>query len=309
MTNFRRVGFLYFATAAMLGTLGLTGCSTDDADPQGSGGSGGSATGGSGGGGDSGGSSGSGGSGGSGGTPTMCTPQPPPATGLLMDFETNATAFGNFTDNFSGGIFHYPNIVEGMPEPPFPLTSTVADGVWTVSGTVGDYSGFGFFFVCRADVSMYDGIGFTISGTIGTPPLTMRVSHQANVYDPPGGENPQGTCVPTNPSNPTASCADPKIEIEVTEEPQTYELEWSDFTGGLPEDTPNPAQFMNFGWYFAWPASANYDVNVVIDDVRFLGGPSGTGGSGGTGGTSGGGSGGGGTGGSGGADGGMGGAP
>jgi len=294
----RHVGF-FVGGALVAGSLVLISCSTEDADPDGGGGSSGSGTAGSGGGsggsaagsGGSGGSAaGSGGSGGTGGAPMDCTPQPAPATGLLMDFETTATAFGSFGNpptDFSGGIFVYPNM-EAMPAPMYPLTSTVADGVWHITGTVGDYSGFGFFFPCRADVSTYDGIEFTISGTIGTPPLTMRFGQTSNTYEAPGStETPQGTCVPASTTNPGASCTEPKITIDVTENPVTHSITWAEFTGGLPNDMAVPAEFMNFSWYFSWPAPMNYEIDITIDNVRFMGGPTGSGGTGGNGGSGG----------------------
>jgi hypothetical protein len=312
--NSNHVGFL--VGAAVLGMLGLASCSTEDADPpmaaggmSGAGTTGGATSGGSAGSTSSGGTSGSGGSG---GAPMACVPQPAPLGGVFLD-EGTADAnpdraggffsFGDFTNTFSGGNFIYPEMGT------YPLTSTwTSGGNWNISGTVGDYSGFGFYFRCRSDLSAFDGIAFTISGSVGTPPLTMRVGQTTNTYEAPGTAEPKGgTCVPADLANTGASCTEPKIVIEVTADPVEHEITWDQFTGGLPIDTVNPANFMDFGFYFAWggepPVTTAYEVDVTLDNVRFMGGPPPMGGSGGTGGTSGG------TGGTGTGDAGMGGAP
>jgi hypothetical protein len=289
----RHVGFSVCAGAALLGSLGLASCSTDDADPPGTGGSGGTMTsggatsGGSAGsssGGSSGGTTGGSGgaTGGSGGAPVTCTPQPAPAGGLMLDegvadmTRPGFYSFGDFSMTFSGGNFIYPEM--GM----YPLTSTwTAGGVWNIAGTVGDYSGFGLYFPCRADLSAFDGIEFTISGTLGMAPLTMRFGMVSNTYDAPTAMPPlQGTCVPASTTNPGATCTEPKIAIEVTDQPVTHQITWAEFTDGLPNDMANPAEFMNFSWYFAWPATAPYEVDITIDNVTFMGGPPGTGGAG-----------------------------
>jgi hypothetical protein len=288
-------------SAALAGTLGLASCSTEDADPPGAGGTSGATTGGTSptGGtpattGGTGGvaTGGSSGSGGSGGVAVACTPQPAPLGGVFLDEgvpdadparSAGFFSFGDFTNTFSGGNFIYPEMGT------YPLTSTwTSMGTWNVAGTVGDYSGFGFYFKCRADLSMFDGIEFTISGSVGTPPLTMRIGQVSNVYEAPGTVEPKGgACTPADLANPGASCTEPKAVIEVTADPVTHSLAWSDFTGGLPTPNADPAGFMDFSWYFAWggepPVTTAYAVDVTLDNVHFMGGPPPMGGTGGTG--------------------------
>jgi hypothetical protein len=50
----------------------------------------------------------------------------------------------------------------------WPITSDVTGNNWHISGTIGDYSGFGLGFdgCSRVDASAYRGISFTISGSV-----------------------------------------------------------------------------------------------------------------------------------------------
>ena len=122
------------------------------------------------------GGSGAAGSGGAGGRPatdgTLC---PLPATPLITDFtytagqDPNSVNFGNST-TLQGSEFVYPTTGS------YPLTSDVSGSNWHITGTVGDYSGFGLItFNCSViDASAYKGIQFKISGTVGdTDPMTL----------------------------------------------------------------------------------------------------------------------------------------
>jgi hypothetical protein len=48
----------------------------------------------------------------------------------------------------------------------------------------------------------------------------------------------------------------------------TVQLEWDDFRGGSPDDTPDPSEVTAIVWRF--PANAQYSVDFTIDEIRFL---------------------------------------
>jgi hypothetical protein len=253
---------------------GLAACTTQEANPAGTGGSGGQTS-------SPGGSGGSGGT--TGGTALNGTPCPVPAEPLLTDFTyaTGATSttevhFGDAT-TLEGGQFVYPT--SGS----FALTSDVTQSNWHISGTVGDYSGFGLvFYNCSvANAAKYKGIKFTVSGTVGnTNPMTFGVTtlnssitiewivaHNETSTDP-------GRCVPTSGTSKyyEQGCVDPTFSFTVGATPATVSALWTDFTGGSPDayvKTPN--EIIHVYWRFPWASGyATYPVDIVVDDISFI---------------------------------------
>lgn len=306
--------------ARVFGALALlAACVTEDVDPDGAaggpdgdaGGAGASAGGASGGS-----SSGAGATGGAGegvnpyaddpsfGMGARC---PPITQALIIDFTSSAPAappdaggdaapppapiadsasFGDFTSTFSGSTFVYPGVGTA-----YPVTSDVSMNDWHLSGSLGDYSGFGIAFAnCYlVDASAYDGIAFTISGsvpmgdsiTLNVGTAANDVSHvwlnATNMPDPMLPAN-AGRCIPAA-SQYDGSCGAPNVTVPVTAAPTTVEVTWAELTGGQPASTVNPAEITSLSWNFPAPPGAGtatptpYDVDVVIDDLRFLGGP------------------------------------
>jgi hypothetical protein len=301
-TSFNALLFVY--ASALCGTLGCV-SSEKDAATGGTGGSTGttggsaSATGGTTG--TTGGTSTTG-TGGAGTTANGAFPCATP-TALITDFtymdvvgaKTDTASFGDYTTTFSGGTFVYPGA--GTT---YPLTSDVTKGNWHVSGTVGDYSGFGLFFSAvnpatglpggcgKVDASAFKGIQFSISGsvamagsvtlTIGTaaddPASAWLNAHKASAADADKDPN-FGRCMPiTNQYDGT--CGAPSKAIPVTATPTVVKVMWADLLGGKPEATVNPSEITYITWVLPSPVGAGtaapttYAADVTIDDLQFI---------------------------------------
>ncbi len=254
---------------------GLAACTTTEADKGGGGG----------------GDDGSGGGGGAiGSAETDGTLCPLPVQPMMTDFtyagegaDTTAVNFGDST-TLSGTTYVYPTSGD------YPVTSDVTDSNWHISGTLGDYTGFGLvFFNCsRLDASAYKGISFTISGSVPQgSQVTMRVATLNNAItsawllehnDTEVKEGDPGRCVPTSGTNryDQPTCADAAKNIPVTAEPTTVEVEWADFTGGKPEPGVTPGDIVRISWFFPPPTGAGtanptpYEADIVIDDLSFI---------------------------------------
>ncbi len=280
--------------AAIAATTLVVSCVTeDDPDEGGAGGddsgAGGSDTGGTAatGGADDGGAAATGGAGeaGTGGTaPEGAVECPDPTTALITDFtlaadatETAQITWGDFTDTFSGGTLVYPDT----------LGSDMTSGAWHVSGEVADYTGFGFYFSVPSgscgliDASAFDGLSFTVSGTLPEGrALTMWVSTASTTvstawylaHDITDKDPGFGRCEPASDNEYDGTCDNAKAAVPVTETPTTVALEWTDFTGGKPAGALNPAEITGFGFFFTWGGSTDtaYEVDVTIDDLSFI---------------------------------------
>jgi hypothetical protein len=278
---------------------GMIACTTQAAKSDAGGGSGGHA----GNGGSSGGSGGSGGgAGGSGGvqyaTPDGTTCLAPASSGLITNFTytaadggaTDQVHFGDDATTLSGGEFFYPNDPATNAHA---LMSVVTGSNWHISGTVGDFSGFGFYFdnCNRVDASAFRGISFDIGGTVtgnisfevdtlnDTIPGSWIMAHavpgQATATDP-------GHCIPNAAAaNQFAQtdCVEPTIPITVSSVPTTVMVLWNQFTTGKPEMlvAPNaPKDIIGIRWVLPTPtgagtdAAATYPLDITVDNIAFI---------------------------------------
>jgi hypothetical protein len=232
-----------------------------------------------------GGATGSGGSGsGSSSDGVLC---PPLKSALITDFTytpidgaTTGTDFVHFDDatSLSGTENLYP--VAGS----YPLTSDVTKNNWHISGTLGDYSGFGLSIEnCnRIDASAYRGIFFTISGSVpqgnqitmgigtlnNTPAATWLIANGDTSTMPAD----PGRCIPTAGNQYYhPGCTDATTLIPVTPTPTVQNILWSDFSGGVPEASVNPSGIVAIYWYFPWSSGSTPSaVDIVIDDLSFI---------------------------------------
>jgi len=159
---------------------------------------------------------------------------------------------------------------------------------WHISGTLGDYSGFGLSFdgCSRVDASAYRGISFTISGsvpqgsvvTMGVVTLNNTIaSSWLNAHGGDGSVKP-GRCIPTAGTNQYAqsSCADATTALPIRAIPTVQTILWSDFTGGKPEPGVTPSDILTVYWFFPPPAGVGtatpspYPVDIVIDNLAFV---------------------------------------
>jgi hypothetical protein len=197
---------------------------------------------------------------------------------------TMGTYFGGDpTMVFSGASFVYPTAGS------YPVSSDVSGNDWHITGTLGDYSGFGVSFAqCYSqDASMYQGISFTVQGSIpmGNNSLTFSVGTAENdvthlwlnANTNPATPAPinAGRCIPAV-SQYDGSCAAPTRTVLVTADRTTVNVLWAELTGGRPAATVNPAEITNLAWAFPAPGGAGtanptpYAVDVTIDDLQFI---------------------------------------
>jgi hypothetical protein len=193
--------------------------------------------------------------------------------------------FGDFSTTFSGATYVYPNMGS------YVVSSDVSGSNWHMSGTLGDYSGFGLTFnnCFLLNASAYQGISFTIRGSVpmgNTVTLNVgtaedQISHVwLNNRMPPMTTEPTnaGRCVPRT-GQYDGSCGSPTYAVPVTAEPTTINVTWAQLTGGSPAPTVNPAEITFIAWNFPPPVGAGtssptpYDVDLIIDDLRFIPAP------------------------------------
>ena len=279
--------------AALL-ACGLVGCNSSASNNEtgGSGGGAGGTTTPSGGSGGAGGTStpsgGSGGSG-SGGSISTGTASPdgklcPAPQALITDFtytpgsDTTQVHFGNST-TLGGGEYVYGGLTGA------PLVSDTSNSNWHITGSVGDYSGFGLYFdnCNRVDASAFKGISFKVSDTaISDGMITFGVDTLDNtitadwINSHGGSSTGPGRCTP--PADPTlnqysqSTCANATASIPVTATPTVQQVLWSDFTGGKPDaNIEKPAEIIGIHWSFTWTgAGTPYAVDLTLDDISFI---------------------------------------
>lgn len=214
---------------------------------------------------------------------TLC---PLPTTPLITDFtytptddgttSTTDVRFGG-TMTLRGGGYVYPTTGD------YPLAPDVTESNWHISGTVGNYSGIGLYFDnCNViDASAYQGISFTISGSIGESNelifgvSTLNDSLAATWINTHGGtSNGPGRCIPTSGTSQYAQegCSNPTMTVSLTETPTVVEVLWSDFGGGSPDpDVATPSEITGISWTFPWTEGGTpYPIEIVIDDLSFI---------------------------------------
>jgi alpha-L-fucosidase len=209
-----------------------------------------------------------------------------PAGALITDFayapidggstSTTEVHFGSY-GALTGGEYLYPTSGSS------PLTSNVTQSNWHITGNVGDYSGFGLYFdgCNRLNASMYKGISFKISGSIGeSNQLTLGVSTLSDsiaagwINTHGGSTTDPGRCIPTDGTSQYSEqgCSNSRKTISVGATPAVVNVLWGDFTGGSPDvSVATPSEITSINWTFAWTGGdAPYPVDIVIDDLSFI---------------------------------------
>ncbi len=207
---------------------------------------------------------------------------------------TATGSWGDYTAQFSGSTWSYP--VAGAT---YPVLSDYSDGNWHISGDVGDYSGFGVTFGLNpsgctlVDASEFDGISFTIRGSVPSPMgsnVQFNVSTAQNeithvwlnqnampLPNPPVVPN-KGRCVPTA-NQYDNTCGAPRVMVPVTADETTITVLWAELTGGTPAPTVNPEEITGFSWNFIPPLGAGtatstpYPGDIRIDNLSFVDNP------------------------------------
>jgi hypothetical protein len=173
---------------------------------------------------------------------------------LILGFDAGGAAgassgsldsFGDFTTNFSGSIFRYPDS----------LDSVVEDGAWHLSGNAGQSYGFGISLACQSDASAFSGIEFTLRGSTGDQQINFVIETASNIDDACLG----GTCA--------GNCAATAAAVNHESGEQAYSFVWADLQDGSPDDTPDPSEITAIRWEFQ--ASTPIEVDFYVDDIRF----------------------------------------
>jgi hypothetical protein len=279
MKTMTHTGNTLLAALLACGLVGCTGSETNNGTGGSGGGAGGTTapSGGSGG--------GAGGSGGSSSTGTASTDGKlcPAPQALITDFtytpgsDATQVHFGSST-TLSGGEYVY----SGLSDPP--LVSDMSNSNWHITGSVGDYSGFGLYFdnCSRIDASAFKGISFKVSSTVISDGITFGVDTLDNtitadwINSHGGSSTGPGRCTP--PADPSlnqysqSTCANATASIPVTATPTVQQVLWSDFTGGKPDaKIEKPAEIIGIHWSFTWTgAGTPYAVDLTLDDLSFI---------------------------------------
>jgi hypothetical protein len=215
-------------------------------------------------------------------TPTTCSVVTP-SNALITDWR-DVSPQGLFVDNdmwsapnpnwwlgFYGSPYVYPtNTVCPPQQTDFPIAQTT-NGDWHVTGTVGDWSGFGLWFgACTVDMSAYRGVSFEISGNVGS-------SGSVTLVVPTGPDSTPNACQ-TNVGSCTGgtSCKGPSKTIAIPATPGTpIVVLWSDLVGGNPVASPDPSQILGLLWTFDWTdwggvKSSPYPVDVTVGSISLV---------------------------------------
>lgn len=252
---------------ALLSVASIAGCGGDDssADRENAGTGGSSGAGGS-----AGSTSGTGGS----GTcslpdaPQLCGMTPAPST-TLVDFSTYAASSGSWgSGELTGGTSEYGN--EGGVR----LTRQVEGGALHVSGDVANsgYEGFVLWLAPCLDASAYQGITFSMGGTLGG--TTAKFQVQTDETYPVDVANTKGGCLFTDCDLKWEQCMGPTMSLTVPETPEALMLSWGDFPEGT---TPaggaalTPDGIVGIQFQFdGCIADAGCPVDVTIGNITFI---------------------------------------
>ena len=191
---------------------------------------------------------------------------------------TTEVRFGS-AGSLQGGEAYYPN--SGT----YPLTVDVTQSNYHITGTVGDYSGIRLYFdnCDHLDASQFEGISFTISGSVQGDAIQFGVVSAGNTPTwswlkangkTDAKETDIGRCTPSETTNNQyyhPGCDDPTAPIPVTSTPTTNRVTWDKLTGGKPEPSPNPKEITAIYWVIPWSGTgAPYAVDLVLDDLHFF---------------------------------------
>jgi hypothetical protein len=195
------------------------------------------------------------------------------ACNSITDFPASGMCFG--AGDFKGGV--------GMPYGEG-LTLDQADGALHVSGTVSTYSGFNLWFSYCSDLSAYTGIEFTITGMVGAAVTSMNTIDfqlQTNSTFPwqttQNMTDMKGGCTATDATNVWASCIAPSLNVAIpAEATMPVSITWDKMMGGAPAAwaaATSPKEIMGIQWQFPWTSGATeYSVDVIVDNIKFIGG-------------------------------------
>jgi len=210
-----------------------------------------------------------------------CTPVPVPGA-AITDFSTytpSASADGTGSwgsaSGLSGTTFLYGEAVDGgavLPTTTFDGTAANPNLGIHVEVPLGSFAGIGFSFdnAC-SDASIFRGITFTMSGTLGGAQARMLVETDAD-YPVDTAAN-KGRCPWTDPATKASRCVPPSKTFDVPATPMPTILGFGGFLMGVPAPGVDSRQLVGLQWQFECPsfdADVACAVDVTLDDVAFV---------------------------------------
>jgi hypothetical protein len=273
---------------AILGTAATFGCLVDDStDAPATGGAGGT-TGGTGGsaagtGGSSAGSGGTAMAGSAGMAPVECMPNPTPLNceGFVAPAWSDTTMPGtmiNFTTYMADGkwgtsgqltggtsLYHGPSDVD--------LTRVVEAGNLHVTATITPqgYVGVVFWFAPCVDARSFNGINFSVGGTLAGAVLKAQI--QTHVDYPVDVANKKGGCSFTNCDAKFSECAGPTYQVVVPATAESLDIPWTSFAGGTPTAEVTPDGLVGLQFQLECQSDTTCMVDLTLGNVSFTRAP------------------------------------
>src|SRR5690606_26924426 len=141
-----------------------------------------------------------------------------------------------------------------------------------ISGPVMTYAGWGHWFGPCVDASHWEGLEFTISGTLGGEEgqLTVQLQTDEN-YPIEGGSEPKGACDFADEATKWDECKNPEFIVNgVSTDAATYRIPWAEFTGGKPNDGVDARQLRGVQFQInCGDADTTCDAQLQMHDLRF----------------------------------------
>jgi hypothetical protein len=202
---------------------------------------------------------------------------PAPMDGLLVDFSTyNITGPGRWGDPARAQLAGGTSLYSGAPEadlvqaPAGALPKTPANDALQVKATipVGGYSGVVLWFSPCVNATAFAGISFTATGDLSGATLLLKV--QTSPDYPVDSANLKGKCQFMTQASMFTDCVEPTATI-TSLGTGSFSYAWSDFTGGSPLPSVDPAQLLGFELQLQCPgaATAPCNVDVSLGTIRF----------------------------------------
>jgi hypothetical protein len=167
--------------------------------------------------------------------------------------------------SLTGGAFSYVNVEMT------PLDRVLAEGALHVTGSVppGEFKGFGFWFGPCHDASPFEGVQFTLSGSIAGGSVAVQLQTEENY--PVDTANTKGACVAPSGVEPWDVCKSNSYEVPALDAANGYNyyIPWAQFTGGAPIATVSPNQLLGVQFQTNCGPDAECPVDLMLHDLRF----------------------------------------
>lgn len=167
--------------------------------------------------------------------------------------------------SLTGGAFSY--VGEGVTA----LSRELVDNALHVTGSIiaGQFAGFGFWFGPCQDASPFEGVQFTLSGSITGGSVAVQLQTEKNY--PVDTANTKGDCVAPEGVDAWDFCKSNSYAVPALDAASGYNyyIPWAQFTGGAPDATLNPNQLLGVQFQTNCGPDAECPVDLMLHDLRF----------------------------------------